>query len=90
MNDEERLIAEAEAIAAHWHKQIGAENVYKLSRQILNLTRIQKDAAAARIAAQGAWEPVPQSLEHDLITHAIKHGKIPQEYRVCRRKEGQV
>ncbi len=33
------------------------------------------------------WEPVSQSLEYDLITHAIQHGEIPQGYRIYRSKE---
>ena len=42
---------------------------------------------AAKAWNRRAWEPVPQSLEYDLITHAIKHGEIPQGYRIYRRKE---
>lgn len=29
------------------------------------------------------YRAVPKSLEYDLITHAIKNGELPQEYRVC-------
>lgn len=47
------------------------------------------DAQEQRIAELAApqWEPVSQSLEYDLITHAIKHGEIPQGYRIYRSKE---
>jgi len=30
------------------------------------------------------WEPVPSSLEYDLVTYASTHGEIPVEYRICR------
>ena len=30
------------------------------------------------------WEPLPRSLEYDLITMAIHGGEIPMEYRLCR------
>jgi hypothetical protein len=33
------------------------------------------------------WEPVVHSLEYDLVTYAIRHGKIPTEYRICRTVE---
>lgn len=33
------------------------------------------------------YRPVPESSEYDLITYAIKHGGIGQEYRICRAVE---
>ncbi len=41
----------------------------------------------AELEAQAAREPIPQSLEYDLITYAIKHGELPQGYSLFRRKE---
>lgn len=29
------------------------------------------------------WTPVPNSLEYDIVTYAIKTGEIPVEYRIC-------
>lgn len=30
------------------------------------------------------WEPIPRSLEYDLITALLQGKEIPQEYRLCR------
>jgi hypothetical protein len=47
------------------------------------LAELTAENAALRQRVQ--WEPVPQSLEYDLITYAIKNGEIEQGYRICRR-----
>lgn len=85
---EERLIAKAEGIAAHWHKDVGECNVFDLSRDILRLLRQQKDEYEAQLAtlrAQlaaldtlGAWEPLePGAHEHSQGTAYIDHNYVP-------------
>jgi hypothetical protein len=56
---------------------------------IVNQALAAKDARIAALEAQlrETWQPVPKSLEYDLVTHAIKTGEMPSGYTVCRKGE---
>lgn len=86
MNDSTR----ATCIEALKIARIQAESwfIYGDEESVARVDAAIADLQHERNYADGAaqeWQPVPSSLEFDLITYAIQHGEIPIEYHICRR-----